>query len=475
MTNRDDFLGDKSEEHGQMTNHNLAMAWLAAVCAAAVLLWITGGWFHLELLPVSEHVRDRGLLTVFDWSVFDVNPARLRPLSDLIEVVDALMRPRTVRLFGHHASLSLSAVAIAIACPVLFHGALRAMGLSRSEALIFTACFVATIGFLSCFIPYIRPAKRLALLGLCALLYLVFRQIKTPSDRNLAWLCGILFLTLFADEAGFVYWPIMLLLLGARLRGRWLAAYCAIPVVYLLTAKVLLPPVYNLLGNSGARDGVIAESVVSKLLGSFLSLDFWVLAFEDFARAVAASFGTLSVPVLLPIAVVAAVGVYALARRAWLVFATSLSLFGASFFLSMLDMVNTSRNYMGEWTYYYHSPLAVLTLLWIAAAYHWLRPDSKKLQLAAACGVAVISMLNLANFHRVNELIRIMHLYPLAQITPRVYDHENLARRFESLLSAGALPEAAGLRRQFSYYREHPMGTDDYADRLERTFRKTRR
>jgi hypothetical protein len=138
---------------GEAVGRNLALAWLVAICAAAVLLWINGGWFHLELLPVSEHSRSRGLLTVFDWSVFDINSARLRPLSDLIEVVDALMRPRTVRIFGHHASLSLSGVAIAIACPVLFHGALRAMGLSRSEAFIFAACFVSTIGFLSCFIP----------------------------------------------------------------------------------------------------------------------------------------------------------------------------------------------------------------------------------------------------------------------------------------------------------------------------------
>ncbi len=460
---------------GDAVSQNLALAWLVTICVAAILLWVNGGWFHLELLPVSEHARVRGLLTVFDWSVFDVNSARLRPLSDLVEVVDALMRPRTVRLFGHHASLSLSGVAIAIACPLLFYGALRAMGLSRSEAFVFTACFIATIGFLSCFIPYIRPAKRLALLGLCALLFLVFRQIKTPSNKNLAWLCGILFLTLFTDEAGFVYWPIMLLLLATRLRGWWLAAYCAIPAVYLLTAKVLLPPVYNWLGNSGARDGVIAESVVSKLLGSFLSLDFWILACEDLARSVAASLGTLSVPVLLPVVAIAAVGIYALVKRAWVVFVISLSLFGASFFLSMLDMVNTSRNYMGQWTYYYHSPIAVLTLLWLAATYHWLRPDSKKLQITATCAIVVVSVLNMGNFYRVNELIRIMHLYPLAQIKPRLYDHENLARRFEALLNAGALPEAEGLRKQFAYYREHPMGTDDYADRLEKTFRKTRR
>ncbi len=462
---------------GNAIYHNLSLAWFMVVCVAAFLLWIYGGWFHLELLPVSEHVRVRGLLTVFDWGVFDVNSARLRPLSDLVEVVDAMMRPRTVLIFGHHASLSLTGVVIAIACPVLFYSALRAMGLSRNEALIFTACFIATIGFLSCFIPYIRPAKRLALLGLCALLFLVFRQIKTPSDRNLAWLCGISFLSLFTDEAGFIYWPIMLLLLllGARLRGLRLVAYCVIPAVYLLTAKVLLPPVYKWLGNSGARDGVIAESVVSKLLGSFLSLDFWVLACEDLARSVAASLGSLSVPVLLPVLAIVVVAIYALVKRAWVVFVISISLFGTSFFLSMLDMVNTSQNYMGQWTYYYHSPIAVLTLLWVASVYHWLRPDSNKLQIAVTCIIVVVSTLNMVNFYRVNELIRIMHLYPLGQIKPRLYEHEKLASRFELLLSAGGLPEAEGLRKQFAYYREHPMGTDDYADRLEKTYKKSRR
>ena len=203
-----------------MIGRNLAVAWFAIVVGAAACLWLTGGWFHLELLPVSEHVRDRGLLSVFDWSLFDINSARLRPLSDLAEIIDAMMRPRTVWLFGHHASLSLLGVLIAVACPVLFHGALRTMGLSRSEALVITAFFVATIGYLSCFVPYIRPAKRLALLGLCAVLYLAFLFARTRSDRALGWLFGALFLSFFADEAAFVYWPIVLLILGVELRGR---------------------------------------------------------------------------------------------------------------------------------------------------------------------------------------------------------------------------------------------------------------
>ena len=229
-------------------------------------------------------------------------------------------------------------------------------------------------------------------------------------------------------------------------------------MVYLLVAKVLLPPVYSLLGKSGPRDGVIAGSMVTKLLGSFLSPDFWILASADLARSVAASFGTLSVPVFLAVAVIVGIGAYALARRAWMVFAATLSLVGASLFLSMLDMVNTSRNYMGEWTYYYHSPIAVLTVLWVALIYGWIRPSSSTLRIALGCGLAVISVLDLANFYRVNELIRIMHVYPIAQLRPRVYDPEGLANRFESLLTIGPLPEAEGFARAVRVLPQAPDG-----------------
>ena len=458
-----------------MIARQMAMGWLVVMGSAATYLWLTGGWFHLELLPVSEHVRDRGLLSVFDWSLFDVNPARLRPLSDLAEVVDAMMRPRTVWLLGHHASLSLLGVLIAVACPAFFHRALRSIGLSRIEALVITAFFIATIGYLSCFVPYIRPAKRLALLGLCAVLYLAFTFSKTRSDLTLGWLFAALFLSFFADEAAFAYWPIVLLFVSPMLRGARLAAYFALPVVYLLVAKVLLPPIYGVLGNAGPRDGVIAGSMVTKLLESFVSLDFWTLAADDLARSVAASLGTLSVPVLFIVAGIIVIAGYALARRAWMVFAATLSLVGASFFLSMLDMVNTSRNYMGEWTYYYHSPIAVLTVLWLALIYACIRPASRNVRIALACGLATISVLNLANFYRINELIRIMHVYPIGQLNPRIYDPEGLAKRFEFLLTVGPLPEAEGLRAQFAYYRNQPMGTKEYADRLEGTYRRTLR
>src|SRR5437899_9796623 len=69
---------------------------LAAAATTAFYLWIVGGWFHVELLPISSYVKARGWLAVFDWRQFDFVTARLRPLSDFTEVFDAIIRPHTV-------------------------------------------------------------------------------------------------------------------------------------------------------------------------------------------------------------------------------------------------------------------------------------------------------------------------------------------------------------------------------------------
>jgi hypothetical protein len=203
--------GAPSTSRNYLTMKNISTIWLILISVASIYLWITEAWFHTELLTVSEYVRDRGFLSIFDWSLFESHPARLRPLSDFFEVLDAILRPKNVWLFGHHASLSLSSVIIAIACPVLLYDVLRSMKLSRCEAFIFISLFITTIGFLSCFIPYIRPAKRLALFGICSLFSLIFRYNQASDksaslEQKFAYLFALtLLLSFFADEAGFVY------------------------------------------------------------------------------------------------------------------------------------------------------------------------------------------------------------------------------------------------------------------------------
>jgi len=451
-----------------MTGKHLAAGLLVLVASTGAYLWLLGGWFHIELLPVSEHVRMRGLLTVFDWSVFDVSPARLRPLSDLLEVTDALMRPWTVPLFGLHPSFSLSAILIAVLCGWFFNGAMRAIGLSGAEALVATSLLVSTIGYLSCFVPYIRPAKRLAVLALCVLLFLVFRYLQTKSDWLLAWLVGVLFLSFFADEAAFVYWPVVLLFIGPRLGRARRAACLAVPVVFLLVAQQLMPPIYGLLGTSGPRDRVIGSGVVADVLARLLRPEFYGMALEDLGRSTAASFGTIAAPIVIPIALILVTGAYGIAERNNTLIAASLSVIGASLFLSMLDP-GKSQEYMGQWTYYYHSPVAVLSITWAAVCYHSL-PLALRSRAALGIATTAICALNFANFSRTNEIIKIIHTYPMARLEPREFDSEGLAARLETLLQGGALPHADAFRRQFAYYRAHPMGDAAYADSLERTF-----
>ena len=453
----------------------LTTLWLVAVVAAAAYIWIAGGWFHLEVLPPFENAKSRGLLSLFDWQVFDAHPARLRLLSNLTEVIDGMLRPRTAWLFGHHPSLTLSMVAMAYFSAYFFFRALLFAGLSRNEAVMFTALFISTIGFLSCFVPYVRPAKRLALLALCALLFLVLSYRKLESDRTLAWLYVVLLMAFLSDEAGYVYWVVVLLFLVPKLRGIRLSGYFAVPLTYLVLAKVLLPPLYDLLGKSGPREGAIAASVVTKLLKSMLSLDFPSLALEDLGRAMGTTVGLLSMPLWIPVTVLAATAIYAYSRKSWIVFILSISLAGTSLFLSMLDLVNTTRSFIGQLTYYYHNALAVLTVFWLASLYHWFRPSSQRWRIAAGFGLAIISILNLANFSRINELIRILHTYPIASFNPTILDPEKMARRHELLLDAGPLPQAEGLRAQFANYRREPMVDISYAERLERTFERRRR
>ena len=457
---------------GGLWTTRLAAAWLALVAAACAYLWLSGGWFHIELLHVSEYVRGRGLRTVFDWNVFDVNPARLRPLSDLLEVLDAMLRPRTAWLFGLHPSLSVSAIALAVFSAWFFFRAMTKMGLTRAESCVATALFISTIAYLSCFIPYIRPAKRLAMLGLCVLLDLAFSYRREKSDRTLAWLCGTLFLTFFADEAGWVLWPVFLLFLAPELDRRRIAAYFALPVAYLVVAKVLLPPIYGLLGGSGPRSGVIASSMVADRLASFLRPDFYAIAAENLGRTVAASFGTLTIPPAIPIAVLVAAFGVAVWRRQWVLLAALLSIVGQSFFFSMIDTVNTTPNYIGQWTYYYDTPVAVLSLVAAASAYLWLRRSHPRWGVVAGATVVLLCALNLKNFERANEVVRIIHTYPLAELKPRRFDPDGLAARFEVLLREGGYPYADAFRKQFAYYREHPMGDATYADRLEATYKK---
>ncbi len=452
-----------------MNKNNMSVCWLFFIACIALFIWVKGGWFHLELLPVSELVRVRGILTVFDWQVFDINPARLRPLSDLVEVIDAMLKPPMVVIFGHHPSMTLTSLCISILAPVFFYGGLRSLGQSRAEAIVFTAFLISTIGFLSCFVPYIRPAKRLAFLSLCLLVFLAFKFEKTSSKKYVYTLIGVEFLALFTDEAAFIYWPIFLAIIWKKIDRNCLYAYLAVPLVYLFTAKIIFPPIYNYLGKTGARNGVVDHVVIIGLLKNILSIKFWGYVLEDISGTVSASFGTLAIPAIIPLSILVVIIVYSIFTKNSLLLKIAIALIASSIFFSWLDMINTSRNYMGQWTYYYHTPIALFSVLLAAIAYEALK---KKVKFSSyfLVAIGVISLMNISNFYRTNEILKTLHLYPISMVSPLTYDQEGMARAYEELISNPPLPQTEGLRKQFEYYKNNPMGTEDYVKRLNHTY-----
>lgn len=279
------------------------------------------------------------------------------------------------------------------------------------------------------------------------------------------------FFALFTDEAAFIYWPIFFALLWKKFDRKTLVTYLAMPGVYVFFAKIVLPPVYNLLGRTGARSGVIDYDVIIKLIKNIFGLEFWGYALEDFSASISASFGTLAAPMAPTLFLMLGVIIYSLVKKNYPLLRVSAVIIISSIFFSWLDMINTSRNYMGQWTYYYHSPLAVLSVLLSALVFDSIKKDSKFSQFFLIL-ICFISLSNIYNFYRVNEILKTLHLYPIYSVYPLSFDENKMAKEYEGLIANPALPQSEGLRKQFEYYKKNPMGTEDYAKRLNRTYEK---
>jgi hypothetical protein len=453
------------------------VGWFAVGAAITLVawVWLREGWLHSELIPVSQAVwsppHNKSLLqqlatTLVDWHLFESSTHRLRPLSDFIEVIDAILRP--LRLFGYHPSLSLSAVLLAIATATVFHLALLRSGLDQLRAGLLTLLLVTTIGYLSCFVPYLRPAKKLALLftGLT----LLFTREGQATGKRFTGLCVSLFLSFFADEAGYVLWPIALLLTGPGMvknrQWRRAAVFIALPVLYLAVAKVAIPALYLTVGISRNME----MNVAGNLLHYCLSGRFYLVAFDDFSSAVLVTFGLLGArpwQIVLALGLILAAVIWSVHDRRWNAVAAIVAAGMMSFSLTLFDWYNIpyDSNAFGALTFYYHSPVAMLAAFAVAQ----FRPRLSFLLPV----VIVIVGLNLYHFMTVNRIAMIMHTYPNeSRALPQdIEKPAELDAEFHRLLLQLHGQHTAWLEKTFTYYESHPMGGPDYVKRFSEMYR----
>jgi hypothetical protein len=90
----------------------------------------------------------------------------------------------------------------------------------------------------------------------------------------------------------------------------------------------------------------------------------------------------------------------------------TLALILANGYASLLDWYPFPHEvrYLGSFNYYYHSPIAVLVLVWVAFALQAFRIYRAPQVVLAIVLVVIVS--NFMIFRNVNELVEIIHYYP---------------------------------------------------------------
>ena len=501
----------------------LAVFLFSAVFVSYVWLGTDAPWLHPELLGTAAYVwiapqtdtLPALLRKVFDWKAFDPNVNRVRPINDAAEVVDAIARPHLTVLLGPHLSLTPVALSTAIATPAFLLLYLRRYLRSWFPALLLSALFISSIGFLSVTIVYIRPAKKLALLLFCACLYFGFRHAEA-SHRTGSYIIFLLLLyvSFFCDELALAYFVVFGLMFWRNilLAPRWgkAVAFMALPVAFFIVSKWVLPFVYLHMSVHGAWDA-LADAKKFTVFGYLGDAPFHEAASRQLARSVLSTVGVQHHTVLtegillltLFLGVIACLLLHSgpLTKRVsstgeLLLVTAALGL--ANHYAMLLDWYPFPHeiSYLGSFNYYYHSPMSALVVLWFAALWRVLSvsrlatlvmPRLRTMRMGVLAGVVAIIVLNLGMFERVNRLAQTIHTYPFAagmlrstlanmvptqQVVTFVTTRDRLEGQFEKDLHAvfGEHWQQNGFVGMLGMVKGHPILSRDHLHHLVRAY-----
>src|SRR5262245_49918366 len=203
----------------------LGMAILAATVAWIVVLLadVRQPWIHPELVEVPPLLWSRlphtfvgQLRGIFEWSWFEPNPSRLRLVSDLFQVLDAMTFPLVGRVFTITSLGNVTTMLLFTLTPWFFFRVLRIWSFTLLQAQVLTAVLISSTGFLSVGFAYIRPAKPLALTILVLLIYSLSKYILQSNSMSLWYIGGLSLLGMLTDETLFWALPFALVVLYAN-------------------------------------------------------------------------------------------------------------------------------------------------------------------------------------------------------------------------------------------------------------------
>ncbi len=414
---------------------------------AIAALWFRPGqaWLNPELLRVGEKVArlptfaDR-LALFFDWRWFDTNPHRARQISDLLEILDASVRPTLANVIVHPA-LGVTTCLFVVLALTFAYQLFRVNRFSRGEALLFCALVAATPGFLSNLFVYIRPAKPMSFVVMAAFLWCVFRYATKPRRVRLLVLFLVLVVGLFTDEL--LIWATVFVVIAVWLLGAHRQAVPAGAVGLAAMATwapavfFVLPMIYGAFGPDGARTVSFSDTETNDPVGwrmlSYLTMRWLYTQGIDVAsRTIAACLGVyengtftffFGRAVMIAVLVLLFVFVRRRDTPAWKL--AAIGLFGLVSFSTFGMWIHwyhgptTLKDHVAL-NYYYNSPVSLFVVLLAAAAFKALQALASvrvpqrawPATIAAAVVIAVVVGSNLTRFSQLNDLQRMFQLGP---------------------------------------------------------------
>ncbi|MDF1757020.1 MAG: hypothetical protein P1U74_01790 [Legionellaceae bacterium] len=428
----------------------VASKFLLSACFIVYLfkMWLysNAAWLHPELLGTAAYVWGAPdvetlpnlLRKVFDWKAFDPNVNRVRPLNDVIEVFDAILKPHLVKLIGPHPSFSFSALGLLLVAPGFLYAYLKRNLKISWIVVILCMIFISNTGFLSLFVSYIRPAKKLNMIFLCAALCFGQRHAEKGKSRDFWLFFSSILASFFSDElglanfmiCGFLFWPSIV-----KTKQK-LMIYFTLPILFLLLTKWGLPFIYRLYSVHGAWDA-LNDSKKFAIFTYLFNYDFYQAALILTARSFLTTFGIykhvfwtecfaifvlVTLPVLQLLRYREKSLLSVISTDPFIVI--SILIFLVNIFDNLLDWYPFPHeiSYLGSFNYYYHSNIIVLNLLWLAFlvknAMEVLKNNLKQRTvfevLLSVTGIIIVCS-NFLLFQKVNTLVQIIHLYPFTE------------------------------------------------------------
>ncbi len=441
-----------------LTSSSIILVAAFVVYAVYLVLFLTdpwSSWAHIETPYYDPVIRatvaERTLAGVL--AIVFAEPIRLRPVMQGLELLNSLLRPLMVSIFGFNPSLAnaISALYFAV-CPVLaFFVARRMLGRSAVESILIVLALgvlLTSVGYVSASIFVFHPSKNVVIAATLVAFLVSLRHMQVPKQRYVVAIGALQFTMAMTDEiglppgflmSGMVAVYVIVFRRDLALHLGWLVAFGVATIAayaYRFGTDWTALAGGHIYGGEGvlqrllggaAGAGTSLEAITGHLAAAFsslygLSATRYLFLFGVAVAVVVALLGILPAARRRFFTQQADGGTFGVAESSFLMLAAVLFLI-VNVYSAVLLLRFGGSLYLSIYNYYYASVLPVFAFLVVCAAFRmtafatrepspllWGAGWFVRTTLGLALGLALAA--NVVNMPRVNSLAAMIHNNP---------------------------------------------------------------